>query len=74
MKSDTNSHGFCKWFSLGLKIYAFKELNIKVSIINLRAIEKDRDIHILRLSDNHEFSVPSHYSFTKIKRKDVYFA
>ncbi|CAD8119640.1 unnamed protein product [Paramecium sonneborni] len=74
LKSDTNSHGFCKWFSLGLKIYAFKEMSIKVNIINLRAIEKNREVHILRLSDNHEYFVPSHYSFTNIKRKDHYFA
>ncbi|CAD8108422.1 unnamed protein product [Paramecium primaurelia] len=74
LKSDTNSHGFCKWFSLGLKIYAFKELCIKVNIINLRALEKNRDVHVQRLSDNHEFFVPSHYSLTNIKRKDGYFA
>ncbi|CAD8206119.1 unnamed protein product [Paramecium octaurelia] len=74
LKSDTNSHGFCKWFSLGLKIYAFKEMNIKVNIINLRAQEKNRDVYVQRLSDNHEFFVPSHYSLTNIKRKDGHFA
>lgn len=74
LRSDTNTHGYCKWFSFGLKVYAFKDIKISINIINLRTVEADRDVHVHRLSDDSEFYVRSTYSLTRVKRRDGFYA
>ncbi|KAM3130780.1 hypothetical protein pb186bvf_017075 [Paramecium bursaria] len=72
LRSDTNSLGFCKWFSLGLRILKpRKDLRITVVLINLRANDPEYPIFMSRKSDNFKTYIPVVNQITKMPRKIV---
>ena len=72
LRSDTNSLGFCKWFSLGLRILKpRKDLRITIVLINLRANDPEYPIFMSRKSDNFRTYIPVVNSVTKMPRKIV---
>jgi hypothetical protein len=52
LRGDTNTKGFCKYFTFGIKIFNFAiPLRITFEILNLRQKEKNRNIFSLKMSE-----------------------